>query len=282
MPLSNSGKRYEDLFLVDTGAIDCLAPRRKLLKAGIKLEGRQVYGLANGRAIEHDFGFSRLNFMGAETVAPIIMGPDDAEPLLGAVALESAGISVDPATRALRKMPAKPLKSQGVAQGSGVAAPLARHTGQRRPNWLAQLLLIALLAGLPRIAVGQDYDLGWFVIAGGGGVSAGGDYALSGTVGQPTPGPLTGGDYSLTGGFWAMASERPTPGPPRLSVSLSGTQVVISWPADAAGFVLQTTTALEPPVSWSPALETPVTVGDRQTVTVPVTGVTRFYRLRSP
>jgi predicted aspartyl protease len=110
MPLSKSRKRYEDLFLVDTGAIDCLAPRRELLKAGIKVEGRQVYELANGETVEYEYGFARLTFMGAETVAPIIMGPDDAEPLLGAVALESAGLSMDPATRTPKKMPAKPLK----------------------------------------------------------------------------------------------------------------------------------------------------------------------------
>jgi len=111
-PLSKSRKRYEDLFLVDTGAVDCLAPRRKLLKAGIKVEGRQVYELASGEPVEHEYGFARLTFMGAETVAPIVMGPDDAEPLLGVVALENVGISVDPVSRTLKKMPAKPLKRQ--------------------------------------------------------------------------------------------------------------------------------------------------------------------------
>lgn len=48
--------------------------------------------------------------MGSETVAQIIFGPEDAEPILGVVALENVGIGVDPVTRTLKKMPAKSLK----------------------------------------------------------------------------------------------------------------------------------------------------------------------------
>jgi len=45
-----------------------------------------------------------------KTVYKIILGPDDAEPILGVVALESTGIGVDPTTKTLRRMAAKPLK----------------------------------------------------------------------------------------------------------------------------------------------------------------------------
>ncbi len=41
--------------------------------------------------------------MGAETVAQVIFGPDDAEPILGVVALENTGIGVDPVTRTLKR-----------------------------------------------------------------------------------------------------------------------------------------------------------------------------------
>jgi hypothetical protein len=37
-------------------------------------------------------------------------GPEGCEPILGVVALENTGIGVDPVTRSLRKMGAKPLK----------------------------------------------------------------------------------------------------------------------------------------------------------------------------
>ncbi|CAK0777906.1 hypothetical protein CCP3SC15_5930001 [Gammaproteobacteria bacterium] len=48
--------------------------------------------------------------MGSETVAQVIFGPNDCEPILGVAALENTGIGVDPVTRSLKKMSAKPLK----------------------------------------------------------------------------------------------------------------------------------------------------------------------------
>ena len=108
--LVKSKRGYEALFLVDTGAIDCMAPRGRLLKAGIKVEGKEVYELANGQAVEYEYGFARIAFLGFETVAPVVFGPEDAEPIMGVVVLENMGIGVDPVTRTLKKMPAKPLK----------------------------------------------------------------------------------------------------------------------------------------------------------------------------
>lgn len=104
-------KRYEASFLVDTGSIDCMAPSSELINAGVQIEGREVYELTNGKPEAYNYGFARISFMGAETVSQIIFGPDDAEPILGVVALENVGIAVDPITRELRKMTAKSLKS---------------------------------------------------------------------------------------------------------------------------------------------------------------------------
>ncbi len=101
---------YEADFMVDTGAIDCLAPTSVLKAAGIEIEGRDAYELANGDVVEYPFGFARVSFMGSETVAQIIFGPEDCEPILGTVALENTGIGVDPVSRTLRRMAAKPLK----------------------------------------------------------------------------------------------------------------------------------------------------------------------------
>jgi clan AA aspartic protease len=101
---------YEADFLVDTGAIDCLAPASSLDAAGIEVEGRNVYELANGEVVEYPFGFARISFMGSETVGQIVFGPEGCEPLLGTVALENTGVGVDPVSRSLRRMPAKPLK----------------------------------------------------------------------------------------------------------------------------------------------------------------------------
>ena len=101
---------FEMEFLVDTGAIDCLAPASALRTAGIGIEGKDVYELANGEVVEYSYGFARVSFMGSETVTQIIFGPEDCEPILGVVALENIGIGVDPVSRELKRMAAKPLK----------------------------------------------------------------------------------------------------------------------------------------------------------------------------
>lgn len=108
--LMKSKTGYEELFLVDTGAIDCMAPESELIKADIQVEGKAVYELANGQSVEYKYGFARISFMGSEAVSQIIFGPDDVEPILGVLALESVGIGVDPVTMTLKRMTAKPLK----------------------------------------------------------------------------------------------------------------------------------------------------------------------------
>jgi predicted aspartyl protease len=108
--LSGRKKPYEAECLVDTGAVDCMAPADQLRRAGIKPEGKAVYELANGQPVEYEYGFARIKFVGSETVAQVIFGPPDVEPILGVVALENAGITVDPVTKTLKRLPAKPLK----------------------------------------------------------------------------------------------------------------------------------------------------------------------------
>jgi hypothetical protein len=52
-------------------------------------------------------------------------------------------------------------------------------------------------------APGEEFDLSWHSIDGGGVIhSTGGDFELSGTIGQPDAGTMTGGTFELTGGFW--------------------------------------------------------------------------------
>jgi len=108
--LSKDQPPFQAEFLVDIGAIDCLAPASVLKAAGIEIEGREVYELANGSVVEYPYGFARVSFMGSETVTQIIFGPEECEPILGTVALENTGIGVDPVSRTLRRMAAKPLK----------------------------------------------------------------------------------------------------------------------------------------------------------------------------
>lgn len=108
--LSKDGTPYEAEFLVDTGAIDCMAPRDALQAAGIAVERKKICELANGEPVEYEVGFARVAFMGEETVAQVIFGPPGVEPILGVVALENTGIIVDPITNTLKRLPALPLK----------------------------------------------------------------------------------------------------------------------------------------------------------------------------
>ena len=102
--------RYEALFLVDTGATDSMAPASELRRAGIQPIGTMTYELADGSTQEYDFGLAQIEFMGEVTAGRVIFGPDGVEPLLGVTALESVGITIDPATRTLKRLPAIPLK----------------------------------------------------------------------------------------------------------------------------------------------------------------------------
>ena len=103
-------RRWEGLFLVDTGAIDCMAPGKHLREIGIEPRGKRTYGLSDGTEIVMDIGVASVEFLGEIVGATIIFGQDDVEPILGVTALESVGIEVDPQNGRLRRLPAVRLK----------------------------------------------------------------------------------------------------------------------------------------------------------------------------
>ena len=108
--LAEGSAAYEADFLVDAGATDSLAPATQLRNAGIQPVGRMAYELANATVEEFEFGLAEISFMGEITAGRIIFGPNHAEPILGITALESVGITIDPVTRTLKRLPAIPLK----------------------------------------------------------------------------------------------------------------------------------------------------------------------------
>ena len=99
------------LFLVDTGATGSMAPASRLTNAGILPVGRTAYELADGTVHEYQFGLAQIEFMGEVTAGRVIFGPEGVEPILGVRALESVGVTLDPATHTLKRLPAVPLKS---------------------------------------------------------------------------------------------------------------------------------------------------------------------------
>ena len=103
-------RAWEGIFLVDTRAVDCLAPRKSLEAIGLVPSGQRIYGLAGGSEVKLDVAGGQIEFMGDVTWGTIVFGEDDAEPLLGVTALESVGIEVDPRNQTLQRLPSARLR----------------------------------------------------------------------------------------------------------------------------------------------------------------------------
>jgi|SRR6185369_6372085 predicted aspartyl protease len=107
---SHSKDTYNADFLVDTGSTDTMAPASELKKIGIEPDGKDLFELANGELVEFEYGVAKLAFMNEIIGTRILFGPDGSEPILGVIALESAGFIVDPKNQRLHKLRARPLK----------------------------------------------------------------------------------------------------------------------------------------------------------------------------
>src|SRR2546427_1956811 len=146
---------------------------------------------------------------------------------------------------------------------------------------LTNLLILGLWLSAAAVRA-QNYSVDWFTVDGGGGTSSGGVYSLSGTIGQPDAGKLSGGTYTLDGGFWGIVAAVQTPGSPLLTITYSGVNVIISWPAPAEGFGLEMRDGLSPGVPWVAVTNTPAAANDQRAVTIGITSGSKFYRLRRP
>jgi hypothetical protein len=137
-----------------------------------------------------------------------------------------------------------------------------------------------LVASIALSARAQTYDISWFSIDGGGGTSSGGIYSVTGTIGQPDAGVLSGGNYSIVGGFWSAIAATPgSPASPQLSVSVSGQEVIISWPSPSTGFTLQENTSLNP-ATWQGVQQTITDNGTTKSITLTAPAGNTFYRLK--
>ena len=87
--LAEPDRVWEGLFLVDTGATDCLVPRQHLESIGLVPEGQRVYELADGSELRMDITVARVEFMGEFVGATIMFGEEDAEPLARASPLSN-------------------------------------------------------------------------------------------------------------------------------------------------------------------------------------------------
>ena len=108
--LEGNAESYSADFLVDTGSTDTLVPASELRRLGVRVIDRRRYELADGGVREYEIGLARVELLDGMTAGRIVFGPDDAEPLLGMVMLESLGFTIDPVTQMLKRLPLLPLK----------------------------------------------------------------------------------------------------------------------------------------------------------------------------
>ncbi len=147
----------------------------------------------------------------------------------------------------------------------------------------ALFALLSTLALGPFTAGAQSYQIDKFNITGGGGTSVGGPYSVRSAIGQPSAGTMSGGRFSVVSGFWGVPAVVQTYGAPLLTLTRSNTDIIMSWPLSAPGFVLDDSPTLigsSPP--WVQVQFPSVTNATTVTVTMPAPTGIRFYRLRKP
>ncbi len=111
-PVRDGGRCWRGLFLVDSGATLTMVPSRILHEVGIAPFRRDRCEMADGTPIDLEVGVAMLTVKGTQVAAEVLFGPDDAEPLLGATAMQAANLVWDAHREELiPSSRAKPLKS---------------------------------------------------------------------------------------------------------------------------------------------------------------------------
>jgi hypothetical protein len=79
---------------------------------------------------------------------------------------------------------------------------------------------------------------------------------------------------------WALATPQAVAALPSLSVTLSDSSAVISWPTNSTDFTLEGTTNLNSPITWATVTNSVNVTGTNNTVTVSATSGNQFFRLK--
>jgi aspartyl protease family protein len=98
------GKPVRVRFLVDTGAVYSVLPRRVWQALALSPERTAEFSLADGSAIARGVTECRFRLAGMSATSPVVLGETDEGPLLGAVTLETLGLMVNPLNRRVYPM----------------------------------------------------------------------------------------------------------------------------------------------------------------------------------
>ncbi|MDI6641119.1 MAG: aspartyl protease family protein [Elusimicrobiota bacterium] len=100
----NTQKSKEYEFLVDSGALYSVMPRKVLQNLGIKPTFYQEFILANGESAKWPVGNILFGYKGKIVGAPVVFG-DEKVFLVGATTIEALGMTLDPIRRELKPLP---------------------------------------------------------------------------------------------------------------------------------------------------------------------------------
>ncbi len=92
-------------FLVDSGAVYSVVPRKTLTRLGIRPEEEREFTLANGQVVKRFLGIARFEYEKHRGGAPVIFGKKGDSALLGATTLEAMGMALNPLKRELMPLP---------------------------------------------------------------------------------------------------------------------------------------------------------------------------------
>ena len=110
--------------------------------------------------------------------------------------------------------------------------------------------------------------------------------ATNATYTLPVVQPRHAGEYTVVvstpGGSVTSAPPAVLTVLPTLIAKPGANAMILSWPADAAGFKLQSTPNLTQPVIWVDVTNLPAVIGAKFTVTNTISGGAQFYRLNKP
>ena len=96
-------KRYQELeFLVDSGAVYTVVPKKILKEIGISPHSKRSFLLANGEKFVRQMGNAGVVYKKRRGAATVIFGEKGDLPLLGVTALEALGLIFDPMHRKLK------------------------------------------------------------------------------------------------------------------------------------------------------------------------------------
>lgn len=90
---------FEEDFLVDSGAQYTVLPEKYWQQIKLKSQRTQEFMLADGKKVARKIGTAMIEFKNKKGSSPVILGKKNDVLLLGAITLESLGLSINPFQR---------------------------------------------------------------------------------------------------------------------------------------------------------------------------------------